>query len=278
MMCRVLEVSASGYYRWRQHKECKRAERDRFLMVQIKQVYLSSRRTYGAPRVHAELRLGRGIRCAKKHVARLMRQMGLQGISKRKRYGCTRRAAGRPSFPDLVKRDFKADSPDRLWVADITQHHTAEGWYYLSVVMDAYSRMILGWSMADRADVRLVQDAIQMALMRRRPEAGVVHHSDHGSQYTSLAYMEQLKMAAMQGSMGSVGDAYDNALVESFFATLQTELLDKRRWPSRNELRRAIFDYIEVFYNRQRRHSRLLYLSPIEFELRQAVTKQAAND
>ena len=244
-------------------------------MTYIRAIHRASRGTYGAPRIQAELRLGYGIRCSCKRVARLMREAGLQGISRRRRKGLTRRNPKRPSFPDQVERQFTVQKPNRLWVADITQHKTDEGWLYLAVILDAYSRKIVGWAFAEHLRAELVIDALNMAIKNRQPVKDLIHHSDHGSQYTSLAFGQRLEQADILGSMGSVGDALDNAVAESFFATLQTELLDRQSWQTRQQLKTAIFEFIEVFYNRQRRHSTLEYLSPFEFERRSAL-KQAA--
>lgn len=244
-------------------------------MIYIKAIHKASRGTYGAPRIQAELCLGHGICCSHKRVARLMREAGLAGISRRRNKGVTQRNPKRPSFPDKVERRFTAEEPDRLWVADITQHKTDEGWLYLAVILDAYSRKVVGWSMANHLRAELVIDALDMAIKNRQPTQNLIHHSDHGSQYTSLAFSTRLEQADLLGSMGSVGDALDNAVAESFFATLQTELLDRQSWRTRQQLRTAIFDFIEVFYNRQRRHSTLGYLSPLAFERRYAL-KQAA--
>ncbi|MEW6523701.1 MAG: IS3 family transposase [Bacillota bacterium] len=222
--------------------------------------------TYGAPRVHAELRLAYGVRCARRRVARLMRQAGLAGVHRRRLRGCTRRDPARSSYPDRIERDFAASAPDQLWVGDLTQHATDEGWLYLAVVIDVFSRRVVGWSMGDRATADLVLGAVNMAVYNRRPGGGLVHHSDHGSQYTSLSFGERLQKAGILGSMGSVGHALDNAVAESFFATLQTELLDRNTWARRAQLRTAIFEYIEAFCNRRRRHSKLGYYSPAEFE------------
>jgi len=245
-----------------------RARQDAELTKRIIEIYRSSRGTYGSPRIHAELAMGFGIRCSRKRVARLMREAGLQGVHRRRLRGCTRRNPARPTYPDLVNRTFKADAPDRLWVADLTQHKTDEGFLYLACVIDAFSRTVVGWSMGDRPVADLVVNAVDMAVWNRRPEDGVIHHSDHGSQYTSLLFSERLRKAGIMGSMGSVGDALDNAVAESFFASLQTELLDRDAWPTRRKLRTAIFEYIEAFYNRSRRHSTLGYLAPLEFEER----------
>jgi putative transposase len=267
-LCRVLGVSKSGYYAWHSRGPSRRAQEDADLIRRIRLIHEESRGTYGSPRIHAELRLGAGIRCSKKRVARLMRQCGLQGVSRRKGPCTTRRNRDRQPAPDLVRRDFHAKAPDRLWVADITQHPTGEGWLYTAAILDVFSRRVVGWAMGDHLRAELVIDALNMAIRNRRPPAGLVHHSDHGSQYTSLAFGKRLEDAGILGSMGTVGDALDNAVAESFWATLQTELLDRNVWPTRTVLRSAIFEYIEGFYNRRRRHSTLGYLSPMHYERR----------
>ncbi len=262
----MLGVSPSGYYAWRQRGPSQRAQRDAELSKRIKAVHARSRGIYGAPRVHAELHRTYDVHCSRKRVARLMREAGLVGIHRRRKRGGTKRAPAHPSYTDLVKREFTPSVPDRLWVADITQHPTNEGWLYLAVVIDAYSRKVVGWSMAEHLQAELVIKALEMALWNRQPFPGLIHHSDHGSQYTSLAFGQRLEQAHILGSMGTVGDALDNAVAESFFATLQVELLDRQRWETRQQLTTAIFNYIEVFFNRQRLHSTLGYLSPSEFE------------
>ena len=274
-ICGLFGVSKRGYYAWRNRRVSARAGQDKVLLMYIKAIHKASRSTYGAPRIQAELRLGHGIPCSRKRVARLMREAGLQGVSRRRAKGITRRNPKRPSFDDRVERQFTAKYPDRLWVADITQHKTDEGWLYLAVILDAYSRKVIGWSMAEHLRAELVIDALNMAIRNRRPTQELIHHSDHGSQYTSLAFGKRLEQADILGSMGSVGDALDNAVAESFFATLQTELLDRQSWNIRQQLKTAIFEFIEVFYNRQRRHSTLQYLSPFEFERRYALQAAA---
>ena len=268
-LCRVLGVSPSGYYAWRKRPPSVRAQADAVLMAHIRAIHAASRGTYGAPRIQAELRLRHGIRCSRKRVARLMRVLGLVGVHRRRRKpGCTRRDSRRPAYPDRLGRRFVADAPNRVWVADLTQHATGEGWLYVAVVLDVFSRMVVGWAMGERPVAGLVVDAVTMAVRRRRPGRGTIHHSDRGAQYTSLVFSRRLEEAGLVGSMGSVGDALDNAVAESFYATLQTELLDRQRWATRRALKTAIFEYIEGFYNRRRRHSALGYLSPQEYEER----------
>ena len=199
-----------------------------------------------------------------------MRLAGISGVHRRRQHGCTRRDAKRQPQPDLVQRNFVPTGPDRLWVADLTQHNTGEGRLYLATVLDAFSRRVIGWAMAPWAETELAVNALDMALRNRQPGKGVIHHSDHGAQYTSLAFTKRLEQTGLVGSMGSVGDALDNALVESFYATLQTELLDRSPWPTRQRLATEIFSYIEVFYNRERRHSALDYLTPDEYDRKAA--------
>jgi transposase InsO family protein len=266
LMCRLFEVSTSGYYAWRERKPSARSESDAELLAHIKTIYEESRDTYGAPRIHADLKLNYHIDCSRKRVARLMRQAGLVGVHRRKFTGTTKRDPKRDPYPDLVERQFTIDEPNKVWVADVTQHETDEGWLFLAIIIDVYSRLVIGWSMGERFTAELVLAALEMALWNRQPEKGVIHHSDHGSQYTSLAFGQGLEQAGVLGSMGSVGDALDNAVAESFFATLQCELLDRYSWTTKQGLRSAIFEFVHVFYNRQRRHSSLAYLSPSDFE------------
>ena len=241
------------------------------------EIHERSRGTYGAPRIQAELELAHGLRFCRKRIARLMRQRGLVGIHRRR----SRRRGGpkrlHPLFDDLVERNFDPAGPNQLWVADITQHMTGDGWLYLAVVLDAFSRRVVGWAMDDRAPSELVIQSLQMALQNRDPDDGVIHHSDQGAQYTALSFGKHLQKAGVLGSMGRVGSALDNAMAESFFASLQTELLDRQSWPTRDSLRLAIFDYLEVFYNRQRRHSSLEYLAPVDFERREQTQPDQAS-
>lgn len=265
-LARVLGVARAGYYAFTSRPASPRTLADQALTDQIQEIHARSRGTYGAPRVHAELRLGLDIRVGRKRVARLMRVAGLQGCHRRRGRGLTRRDPQATSAPDLVERDFTPPAPDRLWVADITQQRTGQGWLYLAVVLDAFSRRIVGWSMAEHLRTELVLDALDMAIAQRQPAVGLVHHTDHGCQYTSLAFGRRLQQAGLVASMGTVGDALDNAVAESFFATLECELLDRYDWPTRQALRTAVFDFIEVFYNRQRRHSTLDYHTPADYE------------
>ena len=222
--------------------------------------------------------MGMGIPCSRKRVARLMHKAGLVGVHRRRPRGMTHRNPAQEPSMDLVKRQFTPEAPNRLWVADMTEQTTGEGKLYLAVVIDAFSRMVIGWSMGDRPVADLAVDAVNMAVWNRRPDPGVIHHSDHGAQYTAIAFGRTLKEAGILGSMGTVGDALDNAVAESFFATLETELFDRYTWSSRQELTSAIFEYIEGFYNRRRRHSTLGYLSPLDYERRWAITQRTRNE
>jgi putative transposase len=236
---------------------------DDALIEEIRAAHAASKGTYGAPRLQIDL-AEIGIRISRKRVARLMRHAGLAGVSRRKSTVTTVRDGARQA-PDLVDRNFTADRPNMLWVADITYIPTWAGFLYLAVVLDAFSRRIVGWSMATTLHTQVVLDALDMALWQRRP-SGVIHHSDQGSQYTSIEFGKRCREAGVRPSMGSVGDAYDNAMAESFFATLECELLDRRRFKTQAEARIAVFEFIEGFYNPRRRHSSLRYLSPITFE------------
>ena len=265
-LCALLGVSPSGYYAWSRRSSSQHAQSDAALLARIRAIYERSRGTYGAPRIHAELRAS-GDLVSRKRVARLMREAGLRGASRRRPITTTVRDAKNRPAPDLVKREFSANGRDRLWVADITYIPTGAGFLYLAVVVDAWSRRVVGWSMATHLRTELVLEALNMAVGQRRPQ-GVIHHSDQGSQYTSIAFGQRCREAGVRPSMGSVGDCFDNALCESFFATLECELLERRRFRTQVEARMAIFEFLEGWYNPHRRHSALGYLSPMEFERR----------
>jgi len=264
VVCRVLQVSPSGFYEWANRPASVRTLEDAHLVNVIRDIHAGSRGTYGSARVHAELRMGLGILVGRKRVERLMREHRIVGVHRRK----FRRGRPDPAlYADLVKRDFTADAPDRLWVTDITQHRTSEGWVYCAVVLDVFSRRVVGWSIADHLRTELVVDALEMARWRRKPTPGsTVLHSDRGTQYTSWLFGSRLRDAGLMGSMGAVGSAYDNALMESFFGSMQIELLDRQPWRTRSELANAIFEWIEAFYNPVRRHSSLGNNSPLQFE------------
>jgi putative transposase len=267
-MCRVLEVSASGYYAWRRRMMSVRRQEDEKLQQRIRTIHHRSRQTYGAPRIHAELQ-EEGTRVGRKRVARLMNESGLAGVSRRKSTVTTRRDRSARPAPDLVDRQFVADKPNALWVADITYVPTWVGFLYLAVVLDVWSRKIVGWAMAAHLRTSLVTAALDMAIMQRSP-LGVIHHSDQGCQYTSIEFGKRCREEGIRPSMGSVGDCYDNAMCESFFATLECELINRSTFRDHHQARQAIVDFIEGFYNTQRRHSSLGNLSPVQFENRQA--------
>ena len=266
-LCRVLGVSTSGYYAWLERSPSKRAQANAALKSRIEKIHERSRGTYGSPRIHAEL-AAEGKRVGRNRVARLMHEAGLEGASRRRGPRTTRRGRDAKPAPDLVKRDFVAAGPNRLWVADITYIPTWAGFLYLAVVVDAWSRRVVGWSMATHLRSELVLEALNMALWQRRPKA-VVHHSDQGTQYTSIAFGLRCQEVGVRPSMASAGDCFDNALCESFFATLECELLDRRRFRTQAEAKMAIFEFIEGWYNPHRRHSALDYESPISYERRQ---------
>ena len=267
-MCRLLGVSTSGFYAWRDRAPSARAQADTQLLVRIRQIHERSRETYGRPRVHAEL-TEQGVRVSPKRVSRLMRAAGLQGVSRRKGIYTTVRDANARPAPDLVQRCFAAERPDQLWVADSTYVPTWAGFLYLAVVIDAFSRRVVGWAMQTHLRSELVLQALEMAYAQRRP-GEVIHHSDQGTQYTSIAFGTRCREMGVRPSMGSVGDCFDNAMAESFFATLECELIDRRRFKSQAEAEIAVFDFIEGWYNPQRRHSSLGFLSPMKYEQRHA--------
>lgn len=261
---RVLGVSPSGFYAWRKRPPSKREQEDKVLAEEIKKIHQRSKGTYGAPRIHAEL-AEQGWHVGRKRVARLMRIADLRGVSRRKAPRTTQRQAGATPAPDLVQRNFTASRPNELWVADITYIPTWTGFLYLSVVLDAWSRRVVGWAMTTHLRTELVLQALQMAIQQRHPQ-DVIHHSDHGGQYTSLAFGRRCREAGIRPSMGSVGDCFDNALCESFFATLECELLDRTSFHTPTEARPVVFQFIEGWYNPHRRHSAIDYLSPNRYE------------
>ena len=264
-LCRVLEVSASGYYAWRERPPSRRVIDNAVLTERIRTVHAKSDATYGMPRVRAEL-IDQGLAVSRQRVARLMRAAHIRGVSRRRAFVvATQRDKDKQPAPDLVKREFKAAAANQLWVADMTYVPTWAGFIYLAIVLDVWSRRIVGWAIGEQMTAELVLSALNMALQQRKPK-GVIHHSDQGSQYTSIAFGERCKKMGVRPSMGTVGDAYDNAMAESFFATLECELIDRRSWPTKTEARMALFTYIEGWYNPRRRHSALGQMSPANFE------------
>jgi transposase InsO family protein len=266
-LCAVLGVSPSGYYAWRRRTPSARSRADAVLELHIRAIYAESQQTYGSPRVHAELQ-GRGFQCGRNRVARLMRLAHLRARSKRRaRVPTTTQVDARlPVAPNRLARDFTASAPNEKWVGDITYVPTAEGWLYLAVVMDLFSRRVIGWHLDDTLETSLALGALDMALGRRQPSAGVIHHSDRGCQYASAAYQAVLSDHALRASMSRAGNCYDNAPMESFFSTLKSELIHHCLYRTRAEARHSIVAYIEGFYNAKRRHSALGYRSPVEFE------------
>ena len=266
MVCRVLGVSRAGYHAWQARPESARSRADRALRALVAEAHAQSRRTYGAPRIHAELR-NRGVRVGRKRVARLMRQAGLRGaVHPRRRTPTAPRAEAPPAVPNRLARRFRVAAPNRAWCCDAKQLWTREGWLHLAVVIDLYSRRIVGHACGRRPDTALAVRALGNAAARRRPPVGLLHHSDRGAAYGSQAYAETLASLGSLASMSRPGTPLDNAVIESFFSTLERECLQGRRFATRAEAARVLFDYIEVFYNRQRRHSTLGYLSPAAFE------------
>lgn len=270
VLCRALGVNRTSFHDWERRAPSDRALSDAWLTEKIKEIHAASDATYGARRVHAELRLEHGIRVGRKRVERLMGAAGISGVVARKRRRTTVRLPGVRVAPDLVERDFRPTGPNQTWSADITYVSTWEGFLYLAHVQDLFSRRIVGWSMADHLRAELVVDALEMALARRRPDRGLIHHSDQGCQYTAVLFGKRCANAGIEISMGSVGDCYDNAVCETFHATLKKERIYRQSWPTRAEARTAIFEFIEGWYNPRRRHSTLAYLSPTEFERQHA--------
>jgi len=261
----TLGVTRAGYHAWKRRGPSLRACEDARLKELLEKAFAASHETYGAPRLQVDL-AEQGVHVGRKRVARLMRELGIVGVSRRGRRRVLRSAAETAAAPDLVRRRFTATARDELWVADITYIPTWEGWLFLAAIMDIYTKRIVGWSMRDDLKADLVVDALGMAVTMRRPETGLIHHSDRGGQYRSLALGRTLRDSGIMASMGSRGDAYDNAAAESFMATIKTELVHRHRFKSRDEARLAVFRYIEGFYNPHRRHSALGYRSPVEYE------------
>jgi putative transposase len=265
-LCRVLEVTRSGFYAWCERGTCRRAKRDQQLTSKIRALHTQSHGTYGSPRIRRDL-VEAGEKVSKKHIARLMQEQGLAGRRKRRFRKTTDSGHGLPVVGNLIARAFTRTAPNQAWVADITYIRTWEGWSYLAVVLDLYSRRVVGWALADNMRTDLVLEALRMAVILRRPERGLVHHSDRGSQYVSAECRNYLLEHEIVQSMSRKGNCWDNAVAESFFATLKEELIYRNSWPTRSRLREAIVDYIDGFYNRRRRHSTLGLVSPIEYEL-----------
>jgi transposase InsO family protein len=264
-MCQVLEVSENGYYNWSKRGKSKRKREDEELAERIEDAYRQHGGKYGSPRIHAALKT-QGVHCGRKRVARLMREKDLYARRRRRKARTTNSRHRFSIAPNLLKRDFAADAPNKKWVADITFIETREGWLYLSGVLDTYSRKIVGWSMDKQHDTTLVETALQMALQKRHPAAGLIHHSDRGSEYASTRYQTLLQQHDIQASMSGKGDCYDNAMMESFWATLKEECCGNTIFATREEAKTAIFSYIEVDYNRKRLHSSLGYMSPVDYE------------
>lgn len=275
LICRTFKVSTSGYHAWRKRPLCPRHQEDARLRQLIVAIHARSRGTYGVPRIRAELRYDHGVHCSRKRVFRLMRLLGIQGKRKRRKFKTTWRSLEAKPAPDLVARNFVASRPDEVWVADIKYIRTREGYLYLAGITDVFTRAVAGWAMANTLHTQLVEDALEMAILRRRPRGPVIHHSDQGTQYTSLAFGRRLREAGILPSMGSRGDAFDNALAESFWSTLERELLDDTVFINRAAARLAVFNYIESWFNPWRRHSSLDYHSPAEFERRWQTARAA---
>ena len=264
-LCRVLGVTRQGYYAYAAREPGPRATGEAALEVSVREVFEASRGTYGSPRVRAQLQRD-GVRTSKRRVERLMRGLGLVARRPRRFVSTTRADGTHRVEPNLLRRDFNASQPNERWVTDITYVQTDEGWTYLAVILDLYSRAVVGWALDAAMPTKLVLRALDMAVKRRRPQPGLLHHSDRGCRYTSAEYRTELAALGIEVSMSRKGNCWDNAVAESFFATLKTELIHTRRWPSRNELRSAVFEYVESFYNRRRLHSSLGYRTPAEVE------------
>lgn len=274
-MCRVLRVTRQGYYAWKSRPQSEHDKRDGELLEAIEKIHAEHRFLYGAPRIHALLKR-KGIAVSKKRVARIMAQNNLRGVSKRPKPKQNRQNREREDALDLVKRDFSAVAPNKVWFADITYVRTHQGWLYLAVVFDIFSRMIVGWSMADRMDAKLADDALRMGIERRNPDAGLIHHSDHGSQYCSLLLGKTMQECGIRPSMGSVASPWDNAVTESLMSTIKAECVHFKTYETKDQAALEIFEYIECFYNRIRIHGALGNLSPLEFEEAHAADCSAA--
>ena len=264
-LCRILGVSRSGFYAWGKRGLCQRAREDARIKSRVIAIHRASRETYGSPRIYEELKL-EGFRVSRKRIARLMQEMGITARLPRRFRKTTDSNHHLPVAQNVLARNFEVDGPNQVWVADISYVWTWEGWLYLAVILDLFSRRAVGWSMANHLRAELVLEALHMALGQRLPQGDLLHHSDRGSQYASSAYRKVLQTHGITCSMSRKGDCWDNAVMESFFGTLKTELIHRYPWPSRRETRSAIHEYLAVFYNSQRRHSYLGYLSPVEFE------------
>jgi len=265
VMCRVLDVSESGYYAWRKRPQSQHTREDARLTTQIQDLFVARRGVYGSPRIHADLK-ALGWRTSRKRVARLMQENGMDARRKPFHPITTRSNPKHAVAPNLLQQDFTAERPNEKWTGDITYIPTAQGWLYLAVILDVFSRRVIGWAMSARCDELLVETALRMALARRRPKAGLLHHTDRGSQYTSRAYQQVLAQVEIKVSMSGKGNCYDNAVTESFFGTVKDECVHRTLYHSHDEARQSLLEYLEVFYNRQRRHSSLGYLSPAVFE------------
>lgn len=264
-LCRIFEISGSGYYGWKKCKTSSRAQEEQRLLEKIQHIHTTKRNRYGSPRIHAELK-NQGERCSRKRVARIMRENGIEAKHKRKFKATTDSQHKFPVAPNLLEQNFKVSEPNRIWTADISYCWTLEGWVYLAVVLDMYSRKIVGWAMSERMTRELVINAFLMAYWARKPKIGLIHHSDKGSQYASHDFRDVLSNFGVIQSMSGKGNCFDNAVTETFFHTLKTELMFNCVFKTREEAKSAIFEYIEIFYNRERRHSTLRYCSPVEFE------------
>jgi len=265
LLCQALDVSVSGYYAWCQREVSEHQREDARLSAEIQQIFLEHRQVYGSPRIHAVLK-ARGVHCSRKRVVRLMQQLGLSAGRTRSRKPTTKSDPRARFAPNRLNREFGAEEPNTKWVTDTKAVETAEGWLYLAVILDLFSRMVIGWSMAATEDEQLVELALRMAVAQRHPPAGLLHHSDRGSEFTSDRYLALLAELGIEVSMSRTGDCYDNAAMESFFASLTKECTDRTRFKTRQEARVTIFEYLECFYNPVRLHSTLQYVSPVAFE------------